>query len=294
MQTSIYATFCSGAKTFSYDLFNYIQNTLGLGGHLQDFNECGSKWQLSFCTNDAKVLMHYMYKDSNVFLDRKYALYQKLIVNNDRKKRDKGIVHPLSNKGLWCLYGSGPQKVSDTVSKATGEYYGLDRAKEDIKAYFTKFSKLKSWLKSREEFIRANGFTYSFFGRKRRLVNVFSTDKGIAAHEVRSGINSEVQSICSDVNLLGAIDTANELKAKNIDAKIFALVHDSIVAVVKDEYVDTYCEIVKRNTQKDRGCSIKGSPIGVDQEVGQDYGFGKFDKYYTNTGDYLSRISTSW
>lgn len=188
------------------------------------------------------------------------------------------------------MYGSGPQKVSDTVSKATGEYYGIDRAKEDIKAYFAKFSKLKSWLKSREDFIRANGYTYSFFGRKRRLVNVFSTDKGIAAHEVRSGINSEVQSIASDVNLLAAMDTANEIAEKCLDAKIFALVHDSIVAIVKDEDVSAYCEIVKRNTQKDRGCGIPGAPIGVDQEIGQDYSFGKFEKHYELIGNSLSRI----
>jgi DNA polymerase I-like protein with 3'-5' exonuclease and polymerase domains len=188
------------------------------------------------------------------------------------------------------LYGSGPQKVSDTVSKATGEYYGIDRAKEDIKAYFAKFSKLKSWLKSREDFIRANGYTYSFFGRKRRLVNVFSTDKGIAAHEVRSGINSEVQSIASDVNLLAAMDTANEIAVKGLDAKIFMLVHDSIVAIVKDEDVAEYREIVKRNTQKDRGCGIPGAPIGVDQEIGQDYSFGKFEKHYELIGNSLSRI----
>lgn len=188
------------------------------------------------------------------------------------------------------MYGSGPQKVSDTVSKATGEYYGLDRAKEDIKSYFSKFSKLKSWLNSRKEFIEANGFTYSFFGRKRRLLNVFSSDKGIAAHDVRSGINAEVQSICSDVNLLGAIETANEIKVRNLDAKIFALVHDSIVAVVKDECVNEYCEIVKRNTQKDRGCSVPGKSIGVDQEIGQDYSFGKFNKRYELRNNCLSRL----
>lgn len=188
------------------------------------------------------------------------------------------------------LYGSGPQKVSDTVSKATGEYYGIDRAKDDITAYFTKFSKLKNWLKSRKEFIEANGYTYSFFGRKRRLVNVFSSDKGIAAHEVRSGINSEVQSIASDVNLLAAMDTANEVVAKGLDAKIFMLVHDSIVALVKTSQVDEYCEILRRNTQKDRGCSVPGTPIGVDQEIGDDYSFGKFEERYLITGDQLSRV----
>lgn len=188
------------------------------------------------------------------------------------------------------LYGSGPQKVSDTVSKATGEYYGIDRAREDIKSYFDKFSKLKGWLKSRKEFIESNGYTYSFFGRKRRLINVFSTDKGIAAHEVRSGINSEIQSIASDVNLLAAIETSNEIKELGLDAKIFMLVHDSIVALVKDEDVEKYCAILRKNTQKDRGCSIPGAPIGVDQEIGEDYSFGKFTKRYELTGDCLSRI----
>jgi DNA polymerase I-like protein with 3'-5' exonuclease and polymerase domains len=188
------------------------------------------------------------------------------------------------------LYGSGPDKVSTTVSKATGEYYGIDRAREDINAYFTKFSKLKRWLNERKAFIEANGFTYSFFGRKRRLINVFSADKGIAAHEVRSGINSEIQSVCSDINLLGAIDSANEIKQRNLDAHIFALVHDSIVAMVKDEHIEAYCELVKRNTQKDRGCSIPGCPIGVDQDIGKDYSFGHFEETYKLIGDSLSRI----
>ena len=188
------------------------------------------------------------------------------------------------------LYGSGPAKVSQTVTKAQGEYYPVEQAKEDIKTYFSTFNKLKKWLDERKDFIEANGYTYSFFGRKRRLPNVFSSDRGIAAHEVRSGINAEVQSLASDVNLLGAIDTANEVRARKLDAKIFMLVHDSIVALVKEDCVEEYCEILKRNTQKDRGCSIPGSPIGVDQEIGDDYSFGKFNKTYELSGNKLSRI----
>jgi DNA polymerase I-like protein with 3'-5' exonuclease and polymerase domains len=206
----------------------------------------------------------------------------------DVKKLYKDMRQSAKAITFGILYGSGPKKVAETVSKATGGNYSLDRAKDDINAYFTKFSKLKRWLNSRKDFIEANGFTYSFFGRKRRLINVFSTDKGIAAHEVRSGINSEVQSIASDVNLLAAIDTARDIK--HLDAKIFMLVHDSIVALVKDEHVEEYCKIVKANTQKDRGCSIPNCPVGVEQEVGQDYSFGKFDKRYELVGDCLSRI----
>ena len=189
-----------------------------------------------------------------------------------------------------CLYGSGPAKVSESVTKATNEPYPIEQAKDDIKAYFTRFNKLKSWLDQRKTFIEANGYTYSFFGRKRRLPNVFSADKGIAAHEVRSGINAEVQSLASDVNLLGAIDTAAMVKQKQLDAKIFMLVHDSIVALVKDEHVAQYCEILRDCTQRDRGCNIGNSPIGVDQDVGDDYSFGSWEETYELSGDKLARI----
>jgi DNA polymerase I-like protein with 3'-5' exonuclease and polymerase domains len=188
------------------------------------------------------------------------------------------------------LYGSGANKVSQTVSKATGEDYPVEQARDDIKQYFTKFNKLKRWLEDRKNFIQTNGYTYSFFGRKRRLPNVFSADKGIAAHEVRSGINAEVQSLASDVNLLGAMRTATEVKEKQLDAKIFMLVHDSIVALVKDEDVVEYCEILKRNTQHQWGCEIPNTPIGVDQDIGEDYSFGHFSETYQIVGDTLARV----
>lgn len=188
------------------------------------------------------------------------------------------------------LYGSGAKKVSETVTKATGDVYPIAQAKQDIEAYFRRFNKLEAWLTSRKEFIEQNGFTYSFFGRKRRLQNVFSTDKGIAAHEVRSGINSEIQSLASDINLLAAIETAEEIQQLKLNAKIFMLVHDSIVALVQDDQVEAYCDILRRNTQKDRGCSIANCPIGVDQDIGEDYSFGKFSEYYTTTGHKLARL----
>jgi len=188
------------------------------------------------------------------------------------------------------LYGSGADKVSVTVTKATGQHYPVERARDDIKQYFTTFKKLKQWLDTRKQFIEQNGYTYSFFGRKRRLPNVFSSDKGIAAHEVRSGINSEIQSLASDVNLLGAIETARTIRERKLDARIFMLVHDSIVALVKDSDVDEYCNILRESTQYDWGCNISGFPIGVDQDIGDDYSFGSFEETYRAGELSLARI----
>lgn len=179
------------------------------------------------------------------------------------------------------LYGSGAKSVSETVSKESGTNFSIEDAQDVINDYFKTFSTLKRWLDAKKKEIQTNGYVYSFFGRKRRLTNVFSPDKGIAAHEIRSGINALIQSLASDMNLIASMEISNELKAKNIPAKIIMLVHDSIVIHCKEEYVDEVLEIMRRCTQKDRGCSIPNFPIGIDQDVDADYSFGKFDKVYS-------------
>ncbi len=68
------------------------------------------------------------------------------------------------------------------------------------------------------------------------------------------------------------------------------LVHDSIVGLVADEELQEYCSLLRELTQKDRGCSIPNCPIGVDQEIGKDYSFGKWDKKYLLEGNKLSRL----
>ena len=178
------------------------------------------------------------------------------------------------------LYGAGPSKISAEVTKDTGKSFTIKEAEKVISDYFGAFSKLKSWIENNQNFIANNGFIYSYFGRKRRLANVFSEDKAIAAHTVRSGINFLVQSASSDVNLLGAIDMQAYIVASKMKSRIFALVHDSILAEVPDEELELYQEKLQYFIQLDRGISIPGVPIMCDFEIGEDYSTGKFEKTY--------------
>ncbi|NBQ79973.1 MAG: hypothetical protein EBT99_15380 [Betaproteobacteria bacterium] len=68
------------------------------------------------------------------------------------------------------------------------------------------------------------------------------------------------------------------------------LVHDSIVALVKCEDVDEYCNILRQCTQYDWGCNIPGFPIGVDQDIGDDYSFGSFEETYRTSKLSLARV----
>tara|TARA_B100002051_G_scaffold253509_1_gene267502 strand:- start:1143 stop:3413 length:2271 start_codon:yes stop_codon:yes gene_type:complete len=178
------------------------------------------------------------------------------------------------------MYGAGPKKISEQVTKDSGTYFSQSQAKEVIDDYFQSFHKLKKWIDTNHRFIEQNGFVYSFFGRKRRLPNVKSTDAGIKSHSIRSGLNFLVQSAASDINLLGAIDMHDDIRASNMKARIFALVHDSILAEVPKEEIELYCEKLKHWIQLDRGIKIPGAPVGCDFETGDDYSMGKFEKQY--------------
>jgi DNA polymerase I-like protein with 3'-5' exonuclease and polymerase domains len=178
------------------------------------------------------------------------------------------------------MYGAGPKKISEQVTKDSGTYFSQQEAKEVIDDYFKSFHALKKWIDTSHRFIEQNGFVYSFFGRKRRLPNVKSSDAGIKSHSIRSGLNFLVQSAASDINLLGAVDMHADIQASKMKARIFALVHDSILAEVPEEEIDTYSEKLKYWIQLDRGITIPGAPVGCDFDIGDDYSMGKFEKQY--------------
>ena len=70
------------------------------------------------------------------------------------------------------------------------------------------------------------------------------------------------------------------IKAKGMKSRIFALVHDSILAEVPEDEIEHYSEKLLHFVQMDRGLSIPGAPVGCDFEIDEDYSMGKFTKLY--------------
>lgn len=198
------------------------------------------------------------------------------------------------------LYGSGPQSVADSINEAlleqhieTGAPYNpanVDDARKYINTYFDRFPTLKVWIEESHDKIRQHGFLYGHFGRKRRLHNAKSSDRGVVGGEIRSGFNAIIQGASSDLLLAGVIDLDNKIDELGIDAEIVALVHDSIVSIVKEEDVAKYDQLVLDCVQSSRVNSLgediqlAGCPMGMerDSEDGgsRDYGCGKLEKMF--------------
>ena len=229
---------------------------------------------------DDKNLMN-IFKEGGNF----HSNIAKLVFNLPCEADEVAELYPTDRQAakavtFGIMYGAGSNKISQQVTTDSGTYFSKTQAQEVIDDYFRQFHKLKAWIDKSSRFIMDNGFIYGATGRKRRLPNVNSDNQGIQSHEVRSGMNFLVQSVASDINLLGGIDMNEYIKRNNMKSRIFALVHDSILAEVPENEIELYSEKLQDFIQLDRGFSIPGTPVGCDFDIGDDYSFGKFEAKY--------------
>lgn len=100
-----------------------------------------------------------------------------------RRKQAKQIAFGL-------IYGIGAKllavKLSDPKS---GIIVTPEEAKKEMDIFFGQHPKLKTFLKKQEKFLRKNGHLVSLFGRKRRLPQIYSNDKGEEAYALRLALN---------------------------------------------------------------------------------------------------------
>jgi DNA polymerase I-like protein with 3'-5' exonuclease and polymerase domains len=182
------------------------------------------------------------------------------------------------------MYQAGPAKIAETVNKdaKAGEEISVSQAKQFINKYFNEAKALKRFIDASNTQIENYAYIYAFFGRKRRLPEAKAPSPGVAKHAIRSGVNFLVQSVASDINVLGLIDLIAWVESSGYDdvIKPFTVVHDSIVSEVREDLVPLYIENARRCIQTDRGLSIPNCPIKVDFEIGDSWGELEDEKKY--------------
>jgi DNA polymerase I-like protein with 3'-5' exonuclease and polymerase domains len=182
------------------------------------------------------------------------------------------------------MYQAGPAKIAETVNKdaKAGEEISVSQAKQFINKYFSEAKALKRFIDASNDQIENYAYIYAFFGRKRRLPEAKAPNPGVAKHAIRSGVNFLVQSVASDINVLGLIDLIKWVETNGYDdvIKPFTVVHDSIVSEVREDLVPLYIENARRCIQTDRGLSIPNCPIKVDFEIGDSWGELENEKEY--------------
>jgi uracil-DNA glycosylase family 4 len=183
------------------------------------------------------------------------------------------------------LYG---QHIT-TLAKNLG--IEVEKAQELQDIFFSKFPKVKDWLDWAISYARANGFVDSPMGRRRHLAWAYAADDRAQARRAdRQAMNSPIQVISSDYNLLAGIRLQRYIEENNLDWRIVNLVHDSIIAdipydeAVLREYIETAERIFTDTSCLQEMFGIEMIvPLAVDFDIGFKYGDCKgFDRSEKN------------
>lgn len=152
-----------------------------------------------------------------------------------RRKQAKQIAFGL-------IYGIGAKllavKLSDPKS---GIIVTPEEAQKEMDIFFGQHPKLKTFLKNQEKFLRKNGYLVSLFGRKRRLPQIYSSDRGEEAYALRLALNFPCQSAASDMCLFGSILIYYLMRQGKLPpTKSVCLVHDANYQITKPENINTW------------------------------------------------------
>lgn len=152
-----------------------------------------------------------------------------------RRKQAKQIAFGL-------IYGIGAKLLSVKLSDPkSGIIVTPEEAQKEMDIFFGQHPKLKTFLKKQEKFLRKNGYLVSLFGRKRRLPQIYSSDRGEEAYALRLALNFPCQSAASDMCLFGSILIYYLMRQGKLPpTKSVCLVHDANYQITKPENINTW------------------------------------------------------
>lgn len=152
--------------------------------------------------------------------------------SDDERKKAKAI-----NFGF--IYGMWWKKFIIYARDNYGVTFNEKEAEKIRKKFFQTYN-LEDWHKKQKRLARAQGYVMNKIGRKRRLPNAMLPDRGTynphKSEAERQAINSPIQSLASDINLLAAIEV--DQKIDNSVCQIVGSVHDCILILIKEGHVE--------------------------------------------------------
>lgn len=176
----------------------------------------------------------------DVYVERAACKYVKKNFPDERqaaKSVSFGILYGMSKFGL-----AGNLNIK-SLESGSDKHWEPDECGELITNFKNGYKSLTRWQNEMINCAKTQGFTYTWFGRRRYLPEINGEDWKLAGRAKRAAINTPIQSCGSDIMLLSLINMHERLDPKRY--ALVATVHDSCVAEVDEDYVNEYCRIAK-------------------------------------------------
>jgi len=179
-------------------------------------------------------------------------------VDKEMRRRAKVV-----NFGI--IYGMGVNSLKKNLGCSRNE------AAAFYDEYFQNFSGMKNYMEKTKEEAKKNGFTKTFFGRRRFLPEIKSPVVSIRKEAERMAINAPIQGTAADVMKLAMVRTDGAIKEKKLSSKVKMIlqIHDELLFEVKNDTIKKMVPIVRLAMED---MNLPKVLLGVDVSDGSNWG----------------------
>ena len=150
------------------------------------------------------------------------------------------------------------------------EDLGVDfkEARKFIDNYLETYPGIKDYMNKVKESAHSNGYVKTLFGRVRVIEEINSTNFMARSQGERMALNTPIQGTAADIFKIAMININNELKMRNLKAKLIIQVHDELLIDCPNEELEEVTEIVKDKMEHAYKLKV---PLKVDMETGNNW-----------------------
>lgn len=141
-------------------------------------------------------------------------------------------------------------------------------AKSLMADYFSRFGKVRDYLRSGVEQARQDLFTRTVFGRKRSFADLASSNRMVRDNAERAALNAPIQGTSADIMKIAMIRVSEAVKSAGLKSRLLLQVHDELVFEVARGEADAVRTLVEDAMEHAAELSV---PLDVQVGVGHSW-----------------------
>lgn len=193
-------------------------------------------------------------KDIDVHIQTASIMLHKTL---DEVKANKNLRQQGKSLNFMAIYGGSKYKLSEMVGCS------VDEAEQLLDDYWCTLPSARRYVEGVKARARALGYCETYFGRRRALPGINSSDRGERSRAERQAVNTSIQGTAADLIKMAIVRADTSFQEKGFKSRLVLNVHDQlVVAHHPDDQLDDVAETLRwaMEISMPGWCEIRSDP----------------------------------
>lgn len=209
---------------------------------------------LSFLANE-KAMIETFNEDKDIHNQTAHKIFTEDNITSEMRRQAKSI-----NFGI--VYGMSPYGLSKQLD------IPMKDASEFIKRYNAVYPGITEYMNTVVEECKEKGYVETYYGRRRYIPEIYSSNRGTAQFGKRAAMNAPIQGTAADIIKIAMIHADKLIKEHGFKSKMLLQVHDELIFDVLESEIDEFTETIVKSMEEITNWPVK---LKVSTSVGKNW-----------------------